>query len=98
MNFVDTALFQVIWKGAAALIFFFLIRRLIDSAGASWKKSKGSIISVLDEVVLAIVYIAIFGIIVYLPPSTIINVFTAIVGWIWGFIHPILRDYIGIPI
>ncbi len=97
MSMFDTPLFQLAFKVIASIVFIGLMCGLVKSAIDSWKR-KGTLLSILDEVIMGFIGIIVFGIVIALPPSTIINGISEPLKIIYNAIVNFIRETTGLPL
>lgn len=97
MTILDTELYKFFYIGSVTLIALGIMLFLVKSAFDSFHRTGGKVSSVFDEFFMGLVLIAVYVILVQLPPSTAVNFLVKPIKWLWGMLLEVLRT-IGFPI
>lgn len=97
MEMLDTSLFKAFYQIIIALIAVIAWKGLFESASNSLKKSGGKWTSVLDEVIGALIVLAILVIFLQMTPSTVIGFVIKPLTWFGNLLLEFARS-VGIPV
>ena len=98
MELFESTLGLWVWKAIILVIFCALMKGIMEGAINSWKRSRGKFISVLDEVIEGVIGLALFVIVMSVPPTQAITWVTTLVSFVWGLVSEVLRSFLNIPV
>lgn len=96
-NFTETSLFKFFWTLILIGLLAGIAYKLFESARDSWKRTNGKWSSLVDEIFLGIVAIAVFAWACTLEPKAILNWVLGIVLFLINLVVEFLRQ-VGLPL
>lgn len=97
MEMLDTSLFKVFYQIILAIIALVAWKGLFESAVNSLKRTGGKWSSVLDELIGALIVLAILVILIQLEPSASIGMLIKPLTWFGNLLLEFARS-VGIPV
>ena len=98
LDILRTGFFVAVWKIVVFIVTAILLYKIAKSAADSWKRSGGSLMSVLDEVLIGLIVLAGFFLLASTDLATIMSKIMPTIQWIFNTITDAFSRATGIPI